>query len=279
MTPYYSELEKLLNTELVNIEKSTFDIFKRYELMAHASVGSYGFLKEKLKKHHFKDIESEIHFFKYINPKAISKIHYYSLIIKFLNHSSGFATIKEKKCHCKKLLKQIALHFSENQYIISYYKSNRYNLDEKYFLRSCSDYPFVLEDCHAFIDKETTTGYDLIIARYLAYSQFSEFIQNEMHISNSGIKTPHLGIGGGFLNWTGSKSELIELMYAIHAKGSINNNQLSVTDLAKAFEQVFQVELGEYFHAFSEFKNRKNQTLYIDNLRKALVSKFDEKEF
>ena len=279
MTSYYSELEKLLNNELVDIEKSTFDIFKRYELMANASVESYKCLKEKLKQHHFKDSESEIYFFKNINPKAISKIHFYALIIKYLNHATSITTAKEKKCHCKKLLKQTSIYFTENQYIISYYKSSRYNLDEKYFLRSCSDYPFVLEDCHAFIDKETTTGYDLIIARYLAYSQFSEFIQNEMHISNSGIKTPHLGIGGGFLNWTGSKSELIELMYAIHAKGSINNNQLSVTDLAKAFEQVFQVELGEYFHAFSEFKNRKNQTLYIDNLRKALVSKFDEKEF
>lgn len=95
-------------------------------------------------------------------------------------------------------------------------------------------------------------------------------------------KTPTLGEGGCFLQnvqWTGTKIELIELMYALLLKGSINNSQIKLKELAEIFEKFFQVDFGDYFHTFSEIKNRKNPTLFIDNLRKALIKKIDEKEF
>ena len=275
----WSKLEILLNAELKQIEKSTPNEIKRYEEMVRASVIHYAELKQKLKEHQFVNQSSEIHFFKDVHPLAISKIHYYTALAKYFYHISSFNLAKDKKCHCKKTLKSISEYNSHYQYIITYYKSGKSDFDEKYFIRKNSVYPVVLEDCVALIDKDTSTGYDLILARYLAYNRFSEFLLSEIKRFESVDKNTPLGGGGVFLEWTGSKIELIELMYAIWAKGSINNNMISISELATAFQKMFQVELGEFFHTFSEIKNRKNRTLFIDNLRKALNNKIDEKDF
>lgn len=191
----------------------------------------------------------------------------------------SFTTIKEKKCHCKKTLKSISDYNAHYQYIITYYKSGKSDFDEKYFLRKNSDYPVALEDCLSLMDKGTSTGYDLILARYLAYSKLSEFLLSEIKRFECDDKNAPLGEGGVIPKWTGTDAELVELIYSLDAKGCINNNQSSTTELATALQKAFHHELGEYYHTFSEIKNRKNPTLFLDNLRKALLRKIDEKDF
>lgn len=271
-----------MENELRTIKKTVTPNLTCYEKSANATINCYNSIKNHLKENPFESKEDEIYFFKHIQPRIISKVHFYTLLYKHENKKNGISTCKDRKSLCKKMLKQISLYNSEYQYIITYYKSGKYNLGEKYFLRQFSDYPFVLEECIALIDKEYSTGYDLIIARYLAYEQYASFLHNEMECIASGSETPHLGVGGVFfqnLQWTGTKTELIELMYALQSNGSLNNNQIKVKELAKMFEKIFQVDFGDYFHTFSEIKNRRNPTLFIDNLKKASVRKIEEKEF
>jgi hypothetical protein len=279
MIGMYSKIDHLLSQELQSIEKTILNPIERYEKMVRASVNCYAELKQALKQHHFADAVSEIHFFKNIHPLAISRIHYYTALVKYSCHIGSLNTPKEKKCHCKKTLKYITAYNANNQHFITYYKSSKSLFDEKYFLRKNSDYPFVLEDCVALIDKDTSTGYDLILARYLAYNQLSEFLLSEIKRFESADKNTQLGDGSVFLKWTGTKSELTELMYALYAKGSINNGQVSVTELVKCFEKVFQLDLGDVYRTFNEIKNRNRQTLFIDNLKKAFIEKAAEKEF
>ncbi|MFN8254207.1 MAG: RteC domain-containing protein [Bacteroidales bacterium] len=274
-----SRLELLLDKELQQIEKTTPNPIERYEKMVRASVNNYADLKQKLKEHQFADPSSEIHFFKNVHPQAISKIHYYTALAKYYCHLAGFTTVKEKKCHCKKTLKLLINYNSHYQHIITYYKSGKSDFDTKYFLRENSDYPVALEDCLSLMDKDISTGYDLILARYLAYSKLSEFLLSEIKRFETDDKNTQLGEGGVFFDWTGSKIELIELMYAAWAKGSVSNGQITITELATTVQKVFKIELGDYYHAFTEIKNRKNPTLFLDNLRNALIKKIDEKEF
>ena len=177
------------------------------------------------------------------------------------------------------MLKQTSIYNTNNQYIISYCKSECCSLDEKYFLRANSNYPILLEDCLALLDKETSTGYDLIIARYIAYSQFAVFLSQEIRKFSFKSKTPELGLPQVLISWTGSKSEATELIYAFHGKGSFNNGQASISEITKGFEVAFQVSLGDIFRTQNENKRRNNPTLYLDNLKKAAIEKNNEKEF
>jgi hypothetical protein len=79
------------------------------------------------------------------------------------------------------------------------------------------------------------------------------------------------------LNWRGSKTALTELIYALHAQGVFDNTDIKV--IAKTFESIFNVDLGDFYHTFMELKARKiNRTKFLDSLRDALIKRMDELE-
>lgn len=81
------------------------------------------------------------------------------------------------------------------------------------------------------------------------------------------------------LTWTSSKTALTELIYALHSKSSFNNGNTDIKHIAKIFELVFNVDLGDFYHTFLELKNRKiNRTKFLDTLREGLMQKMEEQD-
>jgi len=79
------------------------------------------------------------------------------------------------------------------------------------------------------------------------------------------------------VTWTDSKVALIELIYALHTTGSINNGKSDLKSLTQYFENVFNIELGEVYRPFIEIKGRKgNRVQYLDLLRKNMIARMDE---
>ena len=67
------------------------------------------------------------------------------------------------------------------------------------------------------------------------------------------------------LIWTDKKIALVELIYSINK--SLNNGNVSICKIAKCFEYMFQVELGNYYDTFDEICCRKSKpTRYIESL-------------
>jgi len=74
--------------------------------------------------------------------------------------------------------------------------------------------------------------------------------------------------------WTDSKAALTELIYALQYGGVLNNGLIGVKEIAEKFEQIFQVELGNYYHCFNEIRLRKkNRTALLDHLREKVLQK------
>jgi len=70
------------------------------------------------------------------------------------------------------------------------------------------------------------------------------------------------------INWTGTKTDLIELIYALHSSGAINNGNVEIKDMAILFQEMFNIDLGNYYHSFVEMRTRKiNQTKFLDKLK------------
>ena len=76
------------------------------------------------------------------------------------------------------------------------------------------------------------------------------------------------------LNWTGSKTNLIELVYALQSSGSINSGTADIKEIALMLERVFNIDLGNYYQTFTEIRSRKsNPTKFIDNLKESLINR------
>ena len=70
------------------------------------------------------------------------------------------------------------------------------------------------------------------------------------------------------LKWTDNKNALIELIYGLHTQGVFNNGKTEIKDIAKYFEKMFGIELGDYYRSYLELRTRKiSKTKFIDTLR------------
>jgi hypothetical protein len=59
------------------------------------------------------------------------------------------------------------------------------------------------------------------------------------------------------LKWTASKASLIELLYALQTSGSFNNGSIDLKSLATSLENLFDIDLGNYYRVFQEIRIRK----------------------
>jgi hypothetical protein len=78
------------------------------------------------------------------------------------------------------------------------------------------------------------------------------------------------------ITWTSSKTDLIELIYAICESGCFG--KVSLKRLVDYFENVFNVELGNPYHTYTELKERFNRTQFLDELKASLITKMDTDE-
>ena len=79
------------------------------------------------------------------------------------------------------------------------------------------------------------------------------------------------------LKWTESKTALVELIYALHSSQSINDGKDGIKKIAQLFESMFDIDLGDVYHTFSEVRSRKiEQTKFLDHLKDSLLSKMKE---
>ena len=79
------------------------------------------------------------------------------------------------------------------------------------------------------------------------------------------------------LKWTGSKAALVELIYALQTVGVFNNGDADVKLIATSFEELFDVQLGNYYDTFQQIRIRKvNQTKFLDLMKEKLVMRIND---
>ena len=77
--------------------------------------------------------------------------------------------------------------------------------------------------------------------------------------------------------WTDKKTAAVELIYAIHAAGSIVNGQIGIIELANLFVIVFHIDLGDVYRLFINMRERKNsRTVYLDYMKEKIQKRMDE---
>ncbi len=77
------------------------------------------------------------------------------------------------------------------------------------------------------------------------------------------------------MDWTTSKTDLVELMNALVAAKAINHGDVEMKKIADAFEELFQIDLGDFYRSFTELKNRSNPVKFLEKLSDALMFKID----
>lgn len=233
-----------------------------------ASIESYvSELKQYVLKYKFRDPGEEIEFFKKIKPWFISELLYYQRLLK-INLFESYNTQAVKLKYFQKQLVKLEGFITRHQEFYYYFLSMEENMDEKYFSRSNASKRTII------LDDRFSTMYDMRLSKI----QCNERIKNYLLSAIQRIESPSSLPINASLTWTGSKTDLIELIYALQASGVFNQSSADVKQIATYFENAFNVTLGNFYRIFQDIRIRKTgQANFISHLRTVLIKRIDEK--
>ncbi len=222
-------------------------------------------LKAFVHDYSFRNSEEEINFFKGIKPVLLSQYYYYKKLSS-IKINEPFDSETALRNYYIDQLKELQQFIKANAEFYRYCLSNSTDLDEKYFTRSGSSLK------SPDIDTQFSTGHDNTLARILACQLTKDYLTGLIHNLDKG-----LGDRGTNLKWTGTKSALIELIYAIHSVDSVNEGRAGIKQIADSFESMFNISLGNYYRLFQEIRQRKSsQTTFLDLMKEKFIQRMSE---
>jgi hypothetical protein len=134
-----------------------------------------------------------------------------------------------------------------------------------------------LELCVFDIDLDFRTSHDHKVSQLLANEMLFEYLMKELSLEfkNNNNTISHVDTKLK-LTWTESKTSLIELIYALNSQGVFENANADIKNIATYFEQIFNVDLGDYYRTYLEIKTRKSgRTKFLDGMKENLLKRMD----
>ncbi|MFV7235338.1 RteC domain-containing protein [Flavobacterium sp. ZB4R12] len=268
-----SELEHQL--KLIHLE--TENPVHSAEQAIRSSVAVLERLKTFFIKYKRLNKTEEIEFFRDIKPKFASKLIYYNEIYT-IETNKPLGSQKTIGKYYKAELNKLKVFFEKNQEFYRYYRTANNYLDNKYFIRAKYDLKLMVDSFYFQLDHRFATSHDHKVARILANDEIKVFLEEQ--IEKLGRKTIKTQSPSQFLKgpkWTGSKVELIELIYALHTEGVFNNGVSGLKEITTFFESAFNIDLGQFNRVFLEIRNRKSErTKFLNTLKNKLIIRMEE---
>ena len=267
---YYVQQKKYTNEKINNIEKLKLQLELAKEVLND--------LRVCIRNNKFKDVKEEIYFFKHIKPNIYADFIFYNSQLKYHVNKPN-TTNSILKNYFKNELKRLESKKRKNLKFYQYYKHNSTFLDPIYFLRENKQLDLFSIDISIFLDSEFYTSHDKLAAEVIAYDLLTNFYKLEINKlksissgkfddTNQHNKTP--------LNWTASKTDLIELVYALKVSGAINTGNINTKELVSIFSSLFNIEVSNYYKTYSEIKNRSTErTKFLKKLAEDFQAKLE----
>ena len=232
-------------------------------------------LRRQVIQNGFDSIHEEITFFKHVKPRFFGKLIYH---VKLYNIESkrprGSAKFQVEYFDAE--IKKMEIYFNDHLEFYRYYQFGATSLDEQYFLRGQSDLRSPNESYHYYTDGEFSTCHDITVSTILAFNMLIKYLRQEIENLKTASSSAEIRKLPK-LSWTASKTELTELIYALHSSGAINRGAADIKEMATLFERIFNINLGNFYHTFIEIRARKtSNTKFLDKLVDALTKRFSD---
>lgn len=278
MLVFANKLLSGLEDQLNSLELEYDVILKRSELSFLTCKKMIQDLKTLVLKHKFNNEEEEITFFKEVKPLFTSRLVFHLMVYNIETRKPNGGKEILKKYYTRELEK-LKHYFDYNIDFYKYHRAGANYLDRQYFVRNRYDIQFGLDGYMFENDPRFSTTHDFKVAKILAHDRLQIFIENEMSWLETRDANYSFIRGNTKLNWTDSKTSLVELIYALHSQGAFENGRADIKEIATCFETVFNIELGELYRTYQEIRSRKSsRTKFLSALQHILIKRMDDQD-
>jgi len=275
MTPVTDRFLAALENQLAAISLNGEPLTQQYKASVRVCKKAMTKLKNYVSSYAFATAEEEIHFFKVVKPRFYSKYIYFINLFNFsMQKPIGSDDIQQ--AYIRMHLAELKTFFDHNRAFYAYYRSGMTQLDALYFTRGGFDVSAELEDFEE--DEQYSTSHDYKLSKIIANEQFQEYLNLELLKLNTGSADLLQALPFTRVNWTASQTDAVELIYALKANGAVNSGNIDIAELVTLWEYVFQVELKEVYHKFTDITRRKKTVpVFLNKLADALLRCINDK--
>ena len=230
-------------------------------------------LKEIVHKRDFNSVAEEIDFFKNKKTIPMSWLIFFTEVraceLRMPKVGTSF-----KVQFLQKELRKVNKFFCKNADFVHYIEQGYTHLDDRFFTRNHrNNFPYTpMTDYYQF--PEFATAQDMLCAKVKAMERFIQYIRTSLKrlkVDESDIFEENKN---RVIVWTGPKTALTELIYALFSNGTINNGAADINLITESFEDFFNIKLDNIYKTYSEIKARKcSKTKFLEELTLNLQQK------
>ena len=264
--------------EIEHIKKTNFDPISQAKQALQYIEVKLKELFQWLKKFKFNSVEDEIHFFKEWKFKITSTYIFYNKILDIESNSPSNSK-KLKIKHYEKALNNCSQFSKLDKEFYKYYRSGSSHNDHLYFIRNSEKQTTNQDISLINFDKRLCTSHDLKVASIIANDILEIYLEEKIDEINSTCNSNHPPVKSN-LNWTGTKIEIVELIYCLHNQKLFNGGNTDIKEIAAQFSNAFNIELDEsIYRCYTDIKNRSNvKTKFLHSLSENFNNRIIEEE-
>jgi hypothetical protein len=264
--------------DLEEVRQTTVNVVKRAELAIILCRELLTKFKKIMVPYQFTSPDDEIAFFKNIKQVPLANLVYYSELKSFeIRFPKG--NREAQKAYILEKIEKLNKFFVYNIDFVQYIENDKVYLDQHYFTRAFFNDFNVTHSLYYFRDPDFSTSHDLLLAKLNANKRLLLYLENRMaNLEKHSISLYKESIAA--LQWTGSKTALTEIIYALREANVLNGGSASLKEIAAVLQRTFNIELGDLYKIYSEIKQRKkNRTKFLDELALRLAEKMEKDDF
>lgn len=271
MKDFYAQMTDRINAQLSTVKFDGTDIISDARRMILFTKAELEQLRNFALSYEFKEKAEEIDFFRYKKPAIFGQLIFFSRILSIETNCLPMAS-EGIEAYYSSESEKLKNELYGDMSFYQYYRSGATHYDELYFCRGKLELHIYTDFYFFDTDAAFSTFYDLKVARIVAGEMLYTYLSDKRRLSK---ELTFIGNERLFpkMNWTGTKAGAIELIYGLYATGCINQGTADISEIAGHFGRMFNVDLGDYYHAYSSMKTRKSGcTAFLENV----ISKLKE---
>lgn len=268
------------DVSIIDIEKSNDSLLVQLNLKIKRTQVCLNELRQVVKLDGFTTIKKEIQFFKYQKPYIKGRLIFYVRLNSYLlEKPKGGKTKLGKFVNFQ--LSQITKEYCKYIDFVNYYKLEESKRDQIYFLRGVEQFELFIDNTTIYEDPEFSTLRDHLASKIIANDLLIQFYTNQLeNLKKNNDKQEIQEVQkttNSSIPWTGSKTELVELLKSLNSQKSIANGNLTVKQLNEICINFFGVDPGNIHKILEQIRSRKsNHAKFLEKLSKSLLNEIEQ---
>lgn len=267
LSTYFDSMMNRINAEIAAIDlNSNNTISDSRQMILFLKTELYK-LKDFIISYTFDNLEEEIDFFKHKKPVILGYLIFYNQVYRIESGCPFFGDTA--KNYYTEEVERLKVELKKDIEFYRYFRSGATHYDELYFTRGQEDINMFTEAFFFETDTGFSTYFDYKAAIIISSEMLFNYLFERMNdrVGRERQEKELHRILRSHYTWTETKAAIVELIYGLFAVGCINNGKIEIGELAHIFSLLFNIDIGDFYHAYLALKmKKKSPTAFLEKM-------------